>query len=256
MAHDFRVCYHPRHSSSKLFLQEERHPLNYLLEWGHNTEIDYLLVRKGDLRACKDCKAFPSKACSSQHRLVTLDILFERQRQRRAETGRLRILWKNLNGDAVETFRVTISKKLSTLGEDMAANVDVDNFKRCYTSYTFDVGYKGCWFGGKLIQKLLQKGVYKESFLRHAAWIEEKLIQLMHTTMVPEQVKTPDIQARVQVSRPEDTYDIFSIGSALEDVYFVVFVLGRNISLELFEDEDFLLVDGVLDGALGAFGDI
>ncbi|GJY35415.1 hypothetical protein Tco_0420793 [Tanacetum coccineum] len=54
----------------------------------------------------------------------------------------------------------------------------------------------------QLIQKLRQKGVYEESFSRHAAWIGGKLIQLMHTTMVPVQVKTLKIQAGVQVSRP------------------------------------------------------
>nr|GEW90979.1 zinc finger BED domain-containing protein RICESLEEPER 2 [Tanacetum cinerariifolium] len=48
-------------------------------------------------------------------------------------------------------------------------------------------------------------------------------------TRVRVQVKTLKIQAGVQVSRPEDTYDIFSIGSALKDIYFIVFVLGRNI---------------------------
>ncbi|GJS02848.1 hypothetical protein Tco_0319356 [Tanacetum coccineum] len=80
------------------------------------------MILEGDLKACKDCMAFPSKACSSQHRLVTLDVLFERQRQRRAETRRTRILWKNLNGEAVETFRATVSQKLSTLGEDMPAS--------------------------------------------------------------------------------------------------------------------------------------
>ncbi|GJW32833.1 retrovirus-related pol polyprotein LINE-1 [Tanacetum coccineum] len=89
---------------------------------GVSTQIDYLLVRKGDLGACKDCRAFPSEACSPQHRLVTLDVLFERQRQRRAETERPRILWKNLNGDAVETFRATFFEKLSTLWEDMATS--------------------------------------------------------------------------------------------------------------------------------------
>nr|GEZ27023.1 hypothetical protein [Tanacetum cinerariifolium] len=47
---------------------------------------------------------------------------------------------------------------------------------------------------GKLIQKLCQKGVYEESFSRHAAWIGRKLIQLMHTTIVPVQVKTLKIQ--------------------------------------------------------------
>ncbi|GJV03655.1 hypothetical protein Tco_1337224 [Tanacetum coccineum] len=62
----------------------------------------------------------------------------------------------------------------------------------------------GCWFWGKLIQKLRQKGVYEKSFSRHAAWIGGKLIQLMHTTMIPEQVKTMKIQAVVQGSRPEE----------------------------------------------------
>ncbi|GKC99690.1 hypothetical protein Tco_1169965, partial [Tanacetum coccineum] len=42
-----------------------------------------------------------------------------------------------------------------------------------------------------------------------------KLIQLMHTTMVPEQVKTKKIQAGVQVSRLEDKDVIFSFESAL-----------------------------------------
>ncbi|GJT02237.1 hypothetical protein Tco_0823406 [Tanacetum coccineum] len=52
--------------------------------------------------------------------------------------------------------------------------------------------------GGKLIQKLRQKGVYEESFSRHAAWIGGKLIQFMHTTMVPVKVKTMKIQAGIQ----------------------------------------------------------
>ncbi|GKA27311.1 hypothetical protein Tco_0713479 [Tanacetum coccineum] len=72
----------------------------------------------------------------------------------------------------------------------------------CFISSTVSEVKRGCWFGGKLIQKLRQKGVYEESFSRHAAWIGGKLIQLMHTTMVPVQVKTLKIQAGVQVSRP------------------------------------------------------
>ncbi|GJX29614.1 hypothetical protein Tco_0237693 [Tanacetum coccineum] len=42
----------------------------------------------------------------------------------------------------------------------------------------------------------------------------------MHTTMVPEQVKTKKIQAGVQVSRLEDKDVIFSIGSALDVILF------------------------------------
>ncbi|GKF38235.1 retrovirus-related pol polyprotein LINE-1, partial [Tanacetum coccineum] len=48
-------------------------------------------------------------------------ITFHRRRRRRREaTGRPRILWKNLKGEAVETFRATVSEKLSAL-EDMYA---------------------------------------------------------------------------------------------------------------------------------------
>ncbi|GKD78793.1 hypothetical protein Tco_1341414 [Tanacetum coccineum] len=75
----------------------------------------------------------------------------------------------------------------------------------------------GYWFGGKLIQKLRQKGVYKESVSRHAAWIGGKLIKFMHTTMVPEQVKTMKIQAEYTFQDKENSEDIFSFGSALKD---------------------------------------
>nr|GEY52222.1 hypothetical protein [Tanacetum cinerariifolium] len=87
---------------------------------GHNTQIDYLLVRRGDLKACKDCRAFWGEACSSQHTLIIMDVLLERLRHRREATGRPRILWKNLNGEAVETFRATVFERLAV--EDMSAS--------------------------------------------------------------------------------------------------------------------------------------
>ncbi|GKA32260.1 hypothetical protein Tco_0718627 [Tanacetum coccineum] len=40
----------------------------------------------------------------------------------REATGRPRILWKNLKGEEVETFRATVSEKLSALEEDMYAH--------------------------------------------------------------------------------------------------------------------------------------
>ncbi|GKA94843.1 hypothetical protein Tco_0816881 [Tanacetum coccineum] len=55
----------------------------------------------------------------------------------------------------------------------------------------------------------------------------------MQTTMVPEQVKTQKIQAKVQVSRPEDKDVIFTIGSALEDFILLYFVLVRNILADM-----------------------
>ncbi|PWA60363.1 glyoxalase I, Glyoxalase/Bleomycin resistance protein/Dihydroxybiphenyl dioxygenase [Artemisia annua] len=51
---------------------------------GHSTQIDYLLVRIDDLRACKDCRVFPGEACSSHHRLVALNALFQGRRHGRS----------------------------------------------------------------------------------------------------------------------------------------------------------------------------
>ncbi|PWA44027.1 hypothetical protein CTI12_AA530870 [Artemisia annua] len=107
-----------RRECSELLFQEERSSLNYLSEWGHNTRIDYLLMRRGDLRACKDFRVFPGDACSSQHRLLALDTLFERQRDRREATGMLRILWKKLNGQVIEVFRA-VSEGLFARSKDL-----------------------------------------------------------------------------------------------------------------------------------------
>nr|GEW54657.1 hypothetical protein [Tanacetum cinerariifolium] len=89
---------------------------------GHNTQIDYLLVRRGDLRASKDCRAYPGEACSSQHRLVIVDVLFEIRRHSKEATRRPGILWKNLKWKAVETFRATVMERLAALEEVMSAS--------------------------------------------------------------------------------------------------------------------------------------
>ncbi|PWA34772.1 hypothetical protein CTI12_AA615940 [Artemisia annua] len=63
---------------------------------GHNTQIDYLVVRRSDLRACRDCRVFPGETCSSQHKLLALDTIFERPQPRRVAFRLPRILWKTL----------------------------------------------------------------------------------------------------------------------------------------------------------------
>ncbi|GJS81995.1 cleavage/polyadenylation specificity factor, 25kDa subunit [Tanacetum coccineum] len=54
--------------------------------WGRSTQIDYLMVRKGDLKVCKDYRVSPGE---------------------------------NLIGDARESFKVTVSKGLSARVEDL-----------------------------------------------------------------------------------------------------------------------------------------
>nr|GEW29167.1 hypothetical protein [Tanacetum cinerariifolium] len=82
--------------ANTFFKKTEAHLITFQCR-GYYTQINYLLVCRGNLKACRDCRAFPGETCSSRHRL------------------------KNLKAEAVETFRATVSEKLSALEEDMSA---------------------------------------------------------------------------------------------------------------------------------------
>nr|GEU32216.1 hypothetical protein [Tanacetum cinerariifolium] len=174
--------------ANSFFKKNDAHLITFQ-SGGHNTQIDYLLVRKGDIRACKDCRAFPSEACSSQHRLVTLDVLFERQRQRRERTERPRILWKNLNGDAVETFRATVSENFLLWG------------KTCVTresSRTHSSHRESCWFSEELQTKIAAKYArFRELLLCHEGNQEDR-------AMSKERYKVAKREAKIAVAQAKD----------------------------------------------------
>nr|GEW42770.1 hypothetical protein [Tanacetum cinerariifolium] len=94
--------------SGNSYFKKKDHHLITFQSGGRCTQIDYLLVRRGDLKACKD---FPREACSSQHRLLVMDTLFKRVQRRRVGSAAPRILWKNLNGDVAEAFRSRVIEK-------------------------------------------------------------------------------------------------------------------------------------------------
>ncbi|XP_071699642.1 uncharacterized protein [Rutidosis leptorrhynchoides] len=92
---------------------------------GHYTQIDFLLLRKGELRTCKDCKVLPAFTCSSQHRFLVMDLVTRGRVGRRARVVQHRILWKDLHGVKAETFRATVTERLSVEGDNVApTNVD------------------------------------------------------------------------------------------------------------------------------------
>ncbi|GKB13220.1 craniofacial development protein 2, partial [Tanacetum coccineum] len=103
------------------YFKKRDHHLVTFQSGGRCTQIDYLLVRRGDLKACKDCRVFPREACSSQHSLLALDILFKSVQRRREGSALPRILWKNLIGDATEAFRSRVVEGVSTRVEALVA---------------------------------------------------------------------------------------------------------------------------------------
>ncbi|GJX06085.1 hypothetical protein Tco_0194017 [Tanacetum coccineum] len=151
-----------------------------------------------------------------------MDVLFERQRQRRWQrTGRTRIMWKNLNREAVETFRATVSQKLSTLGEDMSAS-DADQMwntlARCIkdaakdslgvsreSSKTHSTHRESWWFGEEVQTKIAAKQArFRELFLCREGNQED-------TAMAKERYKAAKREAKIAVAPAKD--------KAYEDLY-------------------------------------
>ncbi|GJS65768.1 retrovirus-related pol polyprotein LINE-1 [Tanacetum coccineum] len=96
------------------FKKRDHHLVTFQSE-GRCIQIDYLMVRKGDLKACKDYRVFPREACSSQQNLLALDIL----------------------GDATEAFRSKVAEGVSTRVEALVA-CDADSMWNALASIIKD----------------------------------------------------------------------------------------------------------------------
>ncbi|XP_047270295.1 uncharacterized protein LOC124899453 [Capsicum annuum] len=60
------------------------------------TQIDFLLLRKGDQALCQDCKFIPSENLSNKHRLLVLDLVINKGKKKRSGEAQPRIKWGSL----------------------------------------------------------------------------------------------------------------------------------------------------------------
>ncbi|XP_071687759.1 uncharacterized protein [Rutidosis leptorrhynchoides] len=100
---------------------------------GHSTQIDYLLIRKGDLRTCEDCKVLTTLTCSSQHRLLVMDLVLQRRATKSVRQVQPKILWKKLNGEKAETFKTSVIGRVDAELE-MVSNDNADQMWNCLAS--------------------------------------------------------------------------------------------------------------------------
>ncbi|XP_071729258.1 uncharacterized protein [Rutidosis leptorrhynchoides] len=100
---------------------------------GHSTQIDYLLLRKGDLRTCGDCKVLTDLTCSSQHRLLVMDLALRRRATRRVRPAQTKILGKKLNGEKAETFKTLVVERINAEVE-MVSHDEADQMWNCLAS--------------------------------------------------------------------------------------------------------------------------
>ncbi|GJY31891.1 craniofacial development protein 2-like protein [Tanacetum coccineum] len=56
---------------NSFFKKRDAHPITFH-NGDHDTQIDYMLVRKGDLRLCKDCKVFPGEGVTPEEKMETV----------------------------------------------------------------------------------------------------------------------------------------------------------------------------------------
>ncbi|KAF3631922.1 ATP-dependent RNA helicase A-like protein [Capsicum annuum] len=134
------------------------------------TEIDFLLLRKGDRALCKDCKVIPSENLSTQHRLLVMDLGIKKNRKRRSKECRPRIKWGGLT--PVNAWE--IGERLAGMGV-CECRVDVDSIwdraTRCIREIASEVwgvsrgraGHpRGDWWWNEEMKKKVgtKKGAY------------------------------------------------------------------------------------------------
>ena len=134
------------------------------------TQIDFLLLRKGDRALCKDCKVIPSENLSTQHRLLVMDLGIKKNRKRRSKECRPRIKWGGLT--PVNAWE--IGERLAGMGVwECRGDVDSmwDRAARCIRENASEVlgvsrgragHHRGDWWWNEEVEKKVEtkKGAY------------------------------------------------------------------------------------------------
>ncbi|XP_070040756.1 uncharacterized protein [Nicotiana tomentosiformis] len=90
------------------FPNRERHLVTFQNAVG-KTQIDYLLLRRGDRGLCKNCKVIPGKILATQHRLLVMDVGIMLKRRKRSTRESPRIRWGALTKDKAQELEGQLS---------------------------------------------------------------------------------------------------------------------------------------------------
>ena len=88
----------------------------------HSSQIDFVLARRKDKRACLGCKVIPEECVVSQHKLLVADFRFQVRACRDKQAKIERTKWLKLKGETSEVFREMVIKEGSWKEE-----VDINN---------------------------------------------------------------------------------------------------------------------------------
>jgi hypothetical protein len=90
--------------ANTLFRKRESHLVTFH-SGQYSSQIDFILARREDRRACLDCKVIPGECVVPQHKLVVADFRFRvrAHRDKRAKIARTK--WWKLRGEEAQTFK-------------------------------------------------------------------------------------------------------------------------------------------------------
>ncbi|KAM2969624.1 hypothetical protein FF2_016698 [Malus domestica] len=100
---DFAMAY-DLFLANTFFKKREEHVITYK-SGSSKTQIDFLLMRKGDRITCKDCKVIPGESVANQHRLLVMDVHIKRVRQKNKTWKCPRTRWWNLKEEKQVIFK-------------------------------------------------------------------------------------------------------------------------------------------------------
>ena len=132
---------------------------------GHDTQVDYVLVRKEDKKGIKDAKVLPFEAVTKQHRLLVVDIVIAKERRKQqGKRPQKRKIWK-LRDEAKEyngLVREKMSKtraddQLDEIWKDMSRVLGEATVKTCGRTRGGRRRENETWWWDKEVQEKLKK---------------------------------------------------------------------------------------------------
>ncbi|KAG5601748.1 hypothetical protein H5410_033118 [Solanum commersonii] len=166
------------------------------------TQIDYLLLRKGDRGLCKDCKVIPSENLTTPHKLLVMDLEIKRDRRKKLVADRPRIKW----GGLTPALSREMSEKLMEM-EAWSGSGDADTMWNKAASCIREVaskvlgvsrgnfgGRKGDWWWNREVQGKVE--AKKAAYAKLVECVDEE-----EKRTLKKAYKTTKIEAKIAVTK-------------------------------------------------------
>ena len=101
------------------FQKQEEHLITYK-SGSRRATIDYILVKRTDLKAAKDCKVIPGESTAMQHRILVMDYKLKTPMKKQTRKINRQIRWWNLRKEEARAeYQASVTTKLDEIGLDL-----------------------------------------------------------------------------------------------------------------------------------------